>query len=127
MFNNDDEQFLDRMAEFAHIHKYDMNKFLSEKENIYYMDEQDIAVFVHQYTGLYCGHYFFKSRGRQAINKGKFILDNLFLRTPVKAVMGLTPLDNKAAKWMNRQLDFISQGPIGDNELFVLNKEHFRS
>lgn len=73
------------------------------------------------------GHYFFLSRGREALSTAKRMLDYVFACTDINTVYGLTPVEHKAALWFNNKLGFTtlnSSVEIG-GELFrfvVLNK-----
>lgn len=130
MFSNDfDIEFVARMSAFEHITKRNICEWLSEYGNFYYMDKDDIALFNFETPFLYTGHYFFNSRGREAKKKGLSILAQFFSIYESEVVLrGLTPVENKAAKWMNRQLGFKSLGEIETApdefcELFVLTKK----
>lgn len=50
------------------------------------------------------GHYFFRSRGKKAIENAEKILAVAFEDADV--ITGLTPIENKAALWMTRRLGF---------------------
>ena len=81
---------------------------------------------------IYSGHYYFKSRGRQAITAGKGFLDELFNTCyNIDVVMGMVPIGHKAARWMSRQLGFTSHGveELRDKhyELFILTKKEFNN
>lgn len=94
-------------------------------------DNKDVALFERSETSptsVY-GHYFFWSRGKEAIKAGKEFLEELFATKHygVEVVIGLTPVDNKAALWMNRQLGFKEidtlRGPDGDVRMATLTKQ----
>jgi len=93
--------------------------------------DEDIAIFEPQRKGVYRGHYLFKnSKGRAAINLSKLFLKEMFETYSASLICGLTPVDNKAALWMNRQLGFKSGGIVhhpqaGELELFTLHKKDF--
>lgn len=130
MFSNEfDIEFISRMIPFEDITKTNMLSWLSNPRNFYYMDKDDIALFNFETPYLYTGHYFFNSRGKDAKAKAKSILLRFFdlFETP-PVLRGLTPVEHKAAKWMNRQLGFKSQGQIETDleevcELFILTKK----
>ena len=72
-------------------------------------DRGDVALFerVVDQDNTVFGHYFFFSRGREALDTAKEMLEEIFLGPyDVTSIVGLTPLDNKGALWMNRQLGF---------------------
>jgi hypothetical protein len=127
-FNYNRPLFLDRMEPFQHIVNADMEEWSNDPLNIYYMDNEDIALFNFEKTGLYSGHYFFSSRGKQAREKAKKIIKDFFLRSGATSIRGLTPVENKAARWMNRQLGFQSFGLVETEdkewcELFILTRK----
>lgn len=96
-------------------------------------DNGDIALFENQIAlpQTVCGHYFFKSRGRSAITAGKEFLEEIFKdKYGINTIMGLTPDEHKAAKWMNRQLGFKEHGTIdtvvGPCVFVVLTKQQWK-
>lgn len=102
--------------------KLDPTPLLIDPRNICLFDERGGAMFAWRGPGIYEGHSFFKVRGRDALKLGREIISMV----PFKLIWGLTPLDNKPARWFNRQLGFSSLGemetPEGRRELFVLEK-----
>lgn len=81
---------------------------------------------------VYSGHYFFKSRGRQAIQSARDFLDEIFNSCyNISILMGFTPLKHKAARWLTRQVGFTSYGIEEvhgkEYELFILTKKEFNN
>lgn len=112
--------------------KVDPIDWLSDPDNIVLVNEiGDIALFEKGIKHIYTGHYYFKSRGRQAITSGKAFLDELLNSCyNISIVTGLCPLEHLGARWLTRQLGFTSHGVVDyiDNkhyELFILTKEEF--
>lgn len=102
-------------------HDIDVIKWVQEPDNIVLVnDNGDLALF--EKRGTWQGHYYFKSRGRQAITAGLNFLDEVF--NPcynISVLTGLTPLTNLGARWLSRKLGFQSQGVINiDNQSFEL-------
>lgn len=101
-----------------------------DPDNIALTDgEGNFALFEASISGYY-GHYFYSSaRGRKAIQLSKTFLKEMFEVYNAKAIKGLTPLYNRKALWMNRQLGFKSYGRIstvGDEmELFILTQKEW--
>lgn len=94
-------------------------------------DNGDIALFEYEYDGVYSGHYFFFSRGKEAVKAAKSLLKSFWtMNEDAKVIRGLTPLENLGARWMNKQLKFKSYGVIktsvGPCELVILTKEEWR-
>ncbi len=96
--------------------------------NICLVDDNDFALFTLEYPGFYWGHYCFESRGKEAKQKGLFFLREMFTKHGAKLIGGLTPIENKPARWMTRQLGFKSYGfqetPVGVCELFIKEKNN---
>jgi hypothetical protein len=105
-------------------------EWLEDTANIALVDEKgNVALFEHNYPGVYTGHYFFSVRGKEALSLSKEILRIVFTDYNVKAIRGITPLKHLGARWMTKQLGFKSYGivhtPNGPEELFVLTKEEW--
>lgn len=109
---------------------FDPHSWLNNYDNIALEEDGNYALFQHEGSGLYTGHYFFKVRGRKAINLGNKMLSHLFANFPATAVRGMTPLEKRPARWMARQLGFTSHGPIeyGNRwcELFILTEQEHK-
>jgi hypothetical protein len=72
-------------------------------------DNKDVALFDRhsELENAVTGHYFFHSRGKQALKAAKEMIREIFTGPyNVTSIMGLTPLEKKGALWMNRQLGF---------------------
>jgi len=67
-----------------------------------------------EWTGpnIWQGHYLFgpTCRGRKAITEMRRMLDWCFTTGQARIVWGQTPIDNRAARWLNRQVGFLSRG-----------------
>lgn len=108
-------------------------EWISKSENIVLVnDDGDMAIFEYSFPihKVYAGHYYFQSRGRNAIKAARGFLDELFNTCyNINVVMGLVPEDRKDAKWMTRKIGFTSYGTeeIDDKqyELFILTKKEF--
>ena len=109
----------------------DMVKDWIETEgNLVLKEEDNVSLWTFEKKGLYSGHYYFTVRGKQAKELAKKMISEMFYSYSAEALMGLTPVEKKHARWMSRQLGFKSQGiietPEGLCELFVLNKKDFK-
>lgn len=109
---------------------FDPIDWVSNPANIALGNGQDMALFEHETPRVVTGHYFFQSRGRQALEQGRLFLDEVF--SPcynVEVIRGLTPLQHLGARWMNRQLGFTSHGvvqsTIGPHELVILTRKEY--
>lgn len=96
-------------------------------------DNEDIALFERLPLNPVAvfGHYFFWSRGKEAVKAAKHFLEEIFNGDyNVKVIIGLTPVDHKAALWMNRQLGFTETEGIlphetGDVKMVTLTKQEW--
>lgn len=77
----------------------------ADERNIALRIGDDLALFEYFSPGLYQGHVFFASRGKEALRNGKAIMGAM----DGAAVYGETPLgDNyRAVHWFNRQMGFV--------------------
>lgn len=114
------------------LHGFYPEFWIYDTRNVALTNEHgDIALFEWEQSGLMSGHYFFKSRGRQAVNAAKAFLNELFTNEEfgVIIVRGLTPLQKLGARWMNKQLKFKSYGVVntvaGPCELVILTKQEW--
>lgn len=103
-------------------------EWLEREENIALTDgEGSFALFEFVKPGIYYGHYFFHKKGKEAVRLSETFLAEIF--QTAKIVVGLTPVANKAARWMSRHIGFKSQGVVdtdmGEHEMFMLTKEEF--
>lgn len=96
---------------------------------ILYNRDGDIALFEAITPGVVRGHYFFRNRGRKAIDAAQEFLDEIF-KEDVSVITGLTPKDNRPAIWMNRQLGFRYMCDVdtiaGPMELYILSQRNKR-
>lgn len=103
------------------------SEWLDDENNVMLSDGKNIALFeATKVKSVALGHYFFSSRGKQALEKGKQFIDFLFDNSRFTIIQGLTPVFNKPARWMSRQLGFqsiaIINTPNGECELFHKTK-----
>lgn len=114
-----------------HIQGFYPDEWLKTERNIALTnDREDIALFEYAKPGVVMGHYFFFSRGRQAVNAAVDFINELFNDYSVEVIIGLTPLTNKAAKWMNRRLGFkflgIVKTEIEPCEIVMMSKKDWQ-
>ena len=88
----------------------DLKSWLLDNRNVALTNENnDVAMFQRQYLNpisVY-GHYFFWSRGKQAVQAGQEFLKEVFSEPySVQMITGLTPVYHKGALWMNKRLGF---------------------
>lgn len=92
--------------------------------------DDDIALFEHLVPGVVIGHYFFWSRGKNAISNAKDFLREIFTQYDVQVVQGWTPLLNRKARWMSHHLGFKSYGILHTHEpceLVMMTKQEWEN
>lgn len=106
----------------------DPTDLIADRNNVCLFDDRGGAMFVWRGPGIYEGHSFFRVRGRDAIRLGTTLVHSMIDLFGAGMIWGATPLDNRSARWFNRQLGFQSLGEIdrpesGRCELFVLESD----
>lgn len=93
-------------------------------------DNEDIALFERLATApnTVYGHYFFWSRGKDAVKAAKQFLKEIFTGNyGIQLIVGLTPTEHKGALWLNNQLGFkkleVVPSDIGDLQMVTLTKQ----
>lgn len=115
------------------LHGFDPKNWLSNARNVALTnDNGDIALFERELPGIVTGHYFFHSRGREALNAAVEMLKEAFTGDfDIELIRGLTPTDNLGALWMNKKLGFKSYGKVetlaGPCELVILTKKEWET
>lgn len=71
-------------------------------------DNGDVALFEGRSPGVYCGHYFFHARGKDAVKAAEEFLKEFWSFDDVKTIIGFTPLHKKGALWLSQHLGFKS-------------------
>lgn len=108
-------------------------EWLSDPTNIALENEAgDLALFEIGHHNIYSGHYYFKSRGREAIKAAHGFLDEIFNSCyNIDVILGLTPITNRPARWLSRQVGFKSygvvEGPKRHYEMFIITKKEFNN
>ncbi len=110
----------------------ELNKGFSAKDwlgnpaHIALTNGRDIGLFERE-RAAWNAHWLLQSRGREALLVGKAMLKWLFANSDASVIKGLTPLQQRAARWFNRQLGGKSFGIIetafGPVELFILERQ----
>lgn len=111
--------------------EFEANEWLGNDRNIALTDNNSFGLFQYEIPGVYTGHYFFSNnvRGKEAKRLATEMLIIAFRDYGIRVIRGLTPVKNKKARWMTRQLGFKSFGilDISDDtcELFILTRDDF--
>jgi hypothetical protein len=107
----------------------DHRMWLLDRRNIMFHENGNVGLATFEYPGVYNIHWFFEDRGRAAIKMAHRMMDKFFQDYGAEAIRGLTPMDNKAARWLARQVGLTSYGTIecitGTHELFCMTRDDF--
>lgn len=103
---------------------------LANDNNIFLRCGKNVAIFEEVSSGVYRGHYFFnEARGKAAIALSTEMLNWIFNKAEI--IVGLTPVENRAACFLSRRLGFQSQGVVesfaGPMEMFIMTKQQWRA
>lgn len=109
---------------------FDHKSFNEGTNNVILTDGDNYSVFLYEKPGIYSGHVFFRSRGKEAIRVGKEMLGHFFSNYFVETILGLTPSDKRHVLFFNKKLGFKEYGeietPVGLCELLILTKQEFK-
>jgi hypothetical protein len=93
---------------------------------------KDIALFerVAAAPSAVYGHYFFWSRGKDAVKASEEFLKEIFRGDyGVEIIVGLTPTTHKGALWLNQRLGFkkieVVPSIVGDLQMVMLTKKEW--
>jgi hypothetical protein len=108
---------------------FDLEEWCKEDKNIALTNGQDYVILTYERDKIYAGHYFFRSRGKEALKVAREALKEIF--TFAEVLIGLTPTSQRKALWFTRQLGFTSHGilerSLGPSELFILTRKEFEN
>lgn len=118
------------MEPFLPLEGFYPMEWIQDERNIALTDGLgSFALFEYSSPSTYYGHYFFNVHGREACHLAKECLREAFERQGVEVIIGLTPVDNKKALWMNRYLGFKYRDTVdtkeGPTQMFILTKKEW--
>lgn len=92
----------------------------------------DVILFEDTGDRIFHVHYLFdKARGREALKQARAAFKVMFEKHKARALAGLTPLDNRAARMFNRLVGGKSIGivetPFGPCEKFVMTRQMWKA
>jgi hypothetical protein len=94
----------------------DIQKVLAKDENVMFIHGNDVGLGIYDYPGVYTVHWYYESRGRQAIDLGKAMTSMLFTEHGAKTLRALIRRELRASRWACRQLGFKSHGYLTFDE-----------
>jgi hypothetical protein len=108
---------------------FDWAHWLDDENNIMLIENDDVGLATFEYFGLYTVHWFYESRGRDAIGVAKRMIKWMFDNTGCQVIRGLTPIDIKPARWLAKHVGLKSYGTVSfadeTCELMMTTKDTF--
>jgi hypothetical protein len=108
---------------------FNWEEWLDNDSNYMLTSDDDVGLATYEYPGVYTVHWFYISRGRKAINLAREMIGWMFENTDCQTIRGLTPVDNKAARWLAKQVGLRPYGILsfsnGDCELLIMTKDEY--
>jgi len=94
------------------VDKLDITSAVEDRETLWLVYGDAMAVFSPLGDREYDGHYLFKSscRGKKALFAAQKLLDEVFTRYRALAIVGRISRDNRAARYITRALGFHPTG-----------------
>ena len=127
------EDVLQATEQYKHkLEDFDVDSWLANHDNIALINEHnDVSLLLRIMPAVVIGHYFYHSRGKDAVRTAKAMREEIFSGDyNVEVIEGLSPLENLGARWLNKQLGFKSYGVVdttsGPCEVVMLTKDEWR-
>ena len=105
------------------VDAFDPSGLIADDKNILLFDEGGGQFFHWKGPGIYEAHSFYLVRGKDALERGRAAIRLMFNEYGAEKLWRAPPLENRGARWFNRQLGFRSLGEIdlyGRCELFEM-------
>jgi hypothetical protein len=96
----------------------EMSRFFKNPKNVMLGDDRGVVLFGHCGNNIYEMHYLFTHalRGRKALLACRTALKTMFTVYGAEKIVGQTPRDNEAARFMNRALGGVQAGTSVDSQ-----------
>lgn len=113
-----------------HSSREDFVTWFNTPKNLMFAKGENVGLATYELPGIYNIHWYFKVRGREALNLARDMLENLFKNYDAEAVRGIVRVDLKPSRWGARQVGLKSLGIFRyadgtDNEVFYTTKDEF--
>lgn len=109
--------------------EFNYEGWVGNKNNIMFVEGDDVGFFTYEYPGVFSPHYFLTSRGKAAIDVTLRAFKKMYEEYDCQVLRGITKTSLRAACWMARQYGFTSYGIVdcldGPHELFIMSKDEF--
>jgi hypothetical protein len=109
--------------------RFDYEGWIANRHNIMYVIGNNVGIATFDYPGCYTAHWFFKARGKEALDIAFAMYDDLFNQQGAEVVRGITPVNLRGARYLAKRIGFVSLGietyPDGDHEIMCLTKDEF--
>lgn len=94
----------------------DMSGFFDRADNLMFGNEHGLVIFAHLGDGIYEGHYMWTDTlsARAGLRMTRSAIRAVFTKHGARAINGVTPRGNKAARAVNRALGFHPTGSTRD-------------
>lgn len=107
-----------------------LDQWWANPRNLMFVEGENVGLATYEYPGVYTVHWYFKARGREAINLAKEMVANLFENYGAESIRGVVRTNLKASRWAARQVGMKSYGIVTyadgeENELFCATKKEF--
>ncbi len=81
--------------------------WVSDERNILLQCDNDYGLFSYHAKNIHAGHYFFSAaRGKKALQLAREMINRYFVDYGGRILQGATPIENRAAIWMNHKIGF---------------------
>jgi hypothetical protein len=118
----EDAELLDTICERDGL-KCDSRRWIADPRNIILIEDDNAALFLWRWVGIYEGHVLFAKRGKMAIGLGALFID-VMLKAGGHMLLAVISTENPKASWFVRQLGFRCRGEIetieGPSEMYQL-------
>src|SRR6185369_15666224 len=76
--------------------------WVGDHKNMMFVKDDSVGLFTYNYPGVYTGHWFFKVRGRKALDLANEMIAEAFDNGMI-TLRGMTSVNLPAARWAARQ------------------------
>lgn len=90
----------------------DPTELLADQNNVILFDEGGGQLFHWKGPGIYEAHSFYLVRGKDALARGREAIRLMFEEYGAEKLWRAPPVENRPARWFNRQLGFQSLGIV---------------